>query len=124
MMPLQCSIWLRSSDRSSCASGLNAVSRDSSPARIAMVASGVPSSCAAPAARLPSAMTRSLRSASSRAAASARSRLRMAAAMRATNQAISAAEATKISHMPARCSRVARSASATGSGTFQNTSRE
>jgi hypothetical protein len=49
--------------------------------------------------------------------------LRMAAAMRATSQAIRAAEATKISHMPARCRRVARAASDTGSGTYQNTSR-
>ena len=61
---------------------------------------------------------RSSRNACSRAAASRLSRSWIDAVMRATNQAIMVAETTKVSHIPARCRRVARSASATGSGRY------
>ena len=37
--------------------------------------------------------------------------------MRTTNQAIINAETAKVSHMPSRCSRVARLASLSGKGT-------
>jgi len=44
------------------------------------------------------------------------SRCRIEAVMRVMNQAAITAETTKVSHMPAKCSRVARSASAIGRG--------
>ena len=65
-----------------------------------MVDSGVPISCAAPAACVPSATIRSLRKISSRTRTSISSRLRTACAICTTKYATTTALITKPSHMP------------------------
>lgn len=83
---------------------------------MARVAMGVLNSWAVPAARLPRDRTQSWRRLCSRAAARAWSRSRTAAVMRATNQTVTPTDTKNVSHMPAKCSRIARASLAIDSG--------
>ena len=78
--------------------------RSSSPTSVRTELRGVASSCAAPAPRASSAVSRSLRSTCARAASSSRSRCASASDTRPTKYAINAAAADNATHMPPRCS--------------------